>query len=96
MHAGHRSALVSKGCNFIAPFARIQQFIIALFFHFWSAVNSVLVTAGEKVLGFHVSFKLLHIPTNAASIDLDLKPYILYMLFVFVVVDITQHIHTKV
>ena len=70
-------------------------------------VNSVLVASAmlleeRKYWAFTFLFKLLHThsPTiyteNAASIDLDLKPYILYMLFVFVVVDITQHIHTKV
>ena len=37
-HALLRLALVSKGCNFIAPLALIQQFFIALFFHFLSTV----------------------------------------------------------
>ena len=70
-------------------------------------VNSVLVASAmlleeRKYWAFTFLFKLLHthppyIPKTLHLYDLDLKPYILYMLFVFVVVDdITQHIHTKV
>ena len=39
MYAWLRSALVSKGCNFIAPLALIQQFFIALFFHFYPTMR---------------------------------------------------------
>ena len=39
MHALLRSALVPKGCNFIAPLALIQQFLIALFLHFQPTVQ---------------------------------------------------------